>query len=287
VATTVNSGTVSGVLQFVATLRRDTDGRVVRSTPVIIVVNAGLPSQTHFTVGPQQFNFAGYNWLGRQNPISVQVGDKYSNPVKSGTAVYFNTTGGIIEASIYTSEDGHGTNILFSGNPLPKATFDPLIYPPAFFGDGTGYGWIRAFTIGEGGADVMDSVLILFSGLTTISVTPSNSFAVPALGSQNFTVQISDQNDNPLSPGTRIRTETIFAPPEGTNWAATASGLPDDEFSDMLTRGPGHTIFTLRVADGTPGGTPAYMPVVVKISVISLNGNAFTTLSGTVGTPAP
>lgn len=279
VATTVNSGTVSGVLQFIARLRRDSDGRIIQSTPVIITVNAGLPSQVHFTVAPAQFNFAGYNWLGRENAISVQVGDKYSNPVKLGTAVYFNTTGGIVEASIFTDLTGHGTNILYSGNPLPR---DPRLSPPSLFGDGTGYAWVRAYTLGESGGQVTDSVLVLFSGVPTMTLS-AYSFTIPRGRSTTIAVNISDQNDNPLAPGTRIKTETIFAPPEGTNWAATASGLPDDPFDDYLTRGPGRTDFTLRIADGTPGGTPDYMPVVVKISVTGPNGSIFTSISGSVG----
>src|SRR5262249_44147045 len=99
VATTINSGTVSGVLQFVATLRRDNDGTIVQSTPVLITVNAGLPAQPFFTLGPAFYNFPGYDWIGRNDPITVLVGDKYSNPVKKFTAVYFNTTGGVIDAS--------------------------------------------------------------------------------------------------------------------------------------------------------------------------------------------
>lgn len=279
VATTINSGTVSGVMQFLATLVRNSDGAVITSTPVVITVNAGLPAQSHFTIGPRQFNFAAYNWLGRTNDITVQVGDKYSNPVKTGTAVYFNTTGGVIDASGFTDNTSHATVQLYSGNPLPR---DATLSPPSAFGDGTGYAWVRAHSLGENSVNVIDSVLILFSGVSNITLSTS-VVHIDSGGCVDVSVTIADQNGNPLAPGTQIKTEVEFTPPEGTNWSVLASGLPEDPLADYLTRGNGSTDFTLRICDGTPGGTPARMPFNVKISVTGPNGNTFATVSGDVG----
>lgn len=274
VATTVNSGTISGVLQIVASLRRESDGVWVRSTPTRVVVNAGLPDQNYFSIGPKQYNFAAYNWIGRTNEILVQVGDKYSNPVHQGTAVYFNTTGGIVTAARYTDIKGQTTATLYSGNPLPNYAV------PGF---GPGYAWIYAQTIGQNGVIVKDSILILFSGVPGISVSPSYTINVPRGGSQTFSVNISDQHGNPLAPGTQISSTIEFSPPEGTNWAAKVGGLPDEPLNDYLFRGPGRTDFTLTVVDATPAGTPQIMPVVVKISVSGSNGNATAFLYGSVG----
>jgi len=279
VATTINSGTVSGVMQFIATLRRNSDGVVISSTPVVITVNAGLPDQAHYTVGPHQFNFAAYNWLGRTNDITVQVGDVYSNPVKTGTAVYFNTTGGVIAASGFTDPTSHATVTLYSGNPLPR---DATLTPASLWGDGTGYAWIRAHSLGQSSVDVIDSVLILFSGVSTITLSTS-TVHIDSGGCVDVTVTIADQNGNPLAPDTQIKTEVEFTPPEGTTWNVLASGLPEDPLADYLTRGPGSTEFTLHICDGTPGGTPQRMPFNVKISVTGPNGNTFTTVSGDVG----
>ncbi len=279
VATTINSGTVSGVMQFLATLRRESDGYVITSTPVVITVNAGLPDQSHFTIGPRQFNFAAYDWLGRTNDVTVQVGDKYSNPVKVNTAVYFNTTGGVVDASGFTDLSGHATVTLYSGNPLPR---DASLTPPSLWGDGTGYSWVRAHSLGENSVDVIDSVLILFSGHSVITLSTSNVH-IDTGGCVSVTVTIADQNGNPLAPGTQIQTEVEFTPPEGTNWSVLASGLPEDPLGDFLTRGAGSTNFTLNICDGTPGGTPARMPFNVKISVTGPNGNTFATVSGDVG----
>lgn len=275
VATTINSGTISGVLQVVASLRRESDGVWVRSTPTRVVVNAGLPHQNYFSIGPKQSNFAAYNWIGRTNEILVQVGDKYSNPVHQGTAVYFNSTGGIVTAARYTDIKGHGTATLYSGNPLPNYS------APGF---GPGYAWVYAQTIGQNGVIVKDSVIILFSGVPFLTVSP-NSITVPRGGTQSFSINISDQHGNPLAPGTVIKATVEFSPPEGTNWAAKVGGLPEEPLDDYLFRGPGRTDFVLNVVDATPGGTPSYMPVVVKISVSGTNGNATAFLYGNVGNP--
>jgi hypothetical protein len=283
VATTVNSGTIAGVLQIIATLRRESDGVVVSSTPTRVVVNAGLPDQIHFSLGPQQFNFAAYNWIGRTDEIGVQVGDKYSNPVHQGTAVYFNTTGGVIAAAGYTDVTSHATVKLYSGNPQPHATLDPVTYPVAWVGDGTGYAWIYAQTIGENSVSVKDSILMLFSGIAGISVSPSYTINVLRGGSQTFDVNISDQFGNPLAPGTTISSSIDFTPPENTQWSAKIGGLPTDPFGDYMFRGSGTTNFHLQVIDATPGGTPNPMPVVVKITVNGPNGTATVYLYGAVG----
>lgn len=276
VATTVNSGTIAGVLQIVASLRRESDGVIVRSTPTRVVVNAGLPDQNHFSIGPKQYNFAAYNWVGRTNDILVQVGDKYSNPVHQYTAVYFNTTGGVVTAARYTDIKGHALATLYSGNPLPNYA------APGF---GPGYSWLYAQTIGENNVIVKDSIIVLFSGLPYITVTPTTNINVPRGGSQSFSVNISDQHGNPLAPGTNIKAFIEYSPPEGTNWGAKVGGLPDEPLNDFLFRGPGTTDFTLNVIDTTPGGTPEYMPVMVKISVTGTNGNAHFYMYGRVGNP--
>ncbi len=282
VATTINSGTRAGVLQFIAKLRRETDGRWIYSTPVVITVNAGLPDQEHFTIGVNQRNFAGYDWLGRTNGVSVQVGDKYSNPVKVNTAVYFNTTGGIVTASGFTSPTGHASVTHFSGNPLP--ILPELGAWPLLYGDGTGYARVRAYTLGENYTHVTDSIVVLLSGESEIFIDTSTTyFKVDSGTCISVPIRICDRFGNPLAPSTRMSLQVQFSPPEGTNWSVLASGLPDDPLGDYMTRGPGRTNFTILICDGTPGGTPQSMPFIVKIRVTGPNGNVFTVINGAVG----
>ncbi|MGO9480320.1 MAG: hypothetical protein ACLP05_00870 [Candidatus Kryptoniota bacterium] len=159
VTTTVNSGTVAGTIQLTATLTRE-NGTVVQSQPVLIVVDGGMPDQAHFSFGVTDLNFAGYDWVGRTDGILAQAGDKYGNPVHKGTAIYFTSEwGGIAIAPGYTNGDGQATSTLLSGNPLPKTSG----LDPNYFGDGTGYGYVKASTYGEDSALVSDSALVLFS----------------------------------------------------------------------------------------------------------------------------
>ena len=280
VATTINSGTVAGVLQFTASLRRNIDGVVIQSTPVVLTVNAGLPDQTHFSVAPHQHNFAAYNWLAVPNEITVQVGDKYSNPVKTGTAVYFNTTGGVIEASGFTSPTSHASVILYSGNPLP---FD------ARANYGTGYARVRAFTQGENNSYVYDSVSVLFSAIVgQIDITNQfsvpgvqDTFSIPSGQCDRLFITIKDINNNPLAPGTTVRSELEFARSD-TALQFNVTGLPDDAFDDYLFRGPGRTEFDMTICDLTPPASRPSTPqlVTLTIRVTSPNGNASKSIRG-------
>jgi hypothetical protein len=251
----------------------------VTSTPVVITIDAGLPAQAFFTLGPAFYNFAAWDWIGRNDPITVLVGDKYSNPVKKSTAVYFNTTGGVIDASGFTNPDGFASVNLWSGNPLPK---DATLNNPALYGDGTGYGHVVAHTLGENGVQVLDTIMVLFSAHSEVGLS-THTIHVPASGCVDVALTISDRFGNPLSAGTQIAVQTTFTPPEGTNWSIIVSGVPTDPLPDVITRGPGITDYILHICDGTPGGTPQDMPFSVKVSVTGQNGNAFDIVTGVVG----
>jgi hypothetical protein len=274
VSTTVNSGTVSGVIQFVATLRRNSDGAIISSTPVIITVNAGLPDQAHFTIGFDQFNFPGWDWVNHTDGVLVQVGDRYSNPVKVGTAVYFSTTGGLIDASGFTDASSHARVTLYSGNPRPV---DP--------GAGIGFGRITASTIGENGVTVNSSGLILFSGISQISNLSPTSFAVARGGSSgDITFTVSDENGNPLSATTHISVTLQYTPPPNSQVNLVANGDVDVTLGDTQAKGAGSTQFSFRVVDQTIGGVTSQVPVTVVIKVTSPNGNpADRQISGTIG----
>lgn len=274
VSTTVNSGTVSGVIQFVATLRRNSDNVIIQSTPVIITVNAGLPDQGHFTIGPDQFNFPAWDWVNHTDGVLVQVGDIYSNPVKVATAVYFNTTGGVIDASGFTDVNSHAKVTVYSGNPRPV---DPIL--------GVGFARVRASTIGQGGVTVQDSIPLLFSGISRIENVNPGSFAVARGGSSgNITFNVRDENGNPLSATTHITVTLQYTPPPNTTINLVVNGDVDVALGDTQAKGAGATQFTFQVVDQTIGGVPSRIPVTVVIKVTSPNGNpADVQISGTIG----
>jgi hypothetical protein len=274
--TTFNSGIRSGVVQVLATTT--VGGRTISTSPIRLVINAGYPDQNHFTVAPHQHNFPTLGIVGKRDPISVLVGDIYSNPVVRNTAVYFRTTAGVVQASVFTSEDGQGSADLISGNPLP---FGPWAAPDS----GDAYHYVVARTIGQGGTTVTDSTLILWSGHSLVyNVTPG-TFNISNGSFQDFTFTVADYLGHPLADGTSITVTATVPPPPDPNspvnqvqlaFGANGSVILDD----YLGRGYGTTEFSFRLADGSSIDQPT--AVSVSISVTGPNGPAYATINGTV-----
>lgn len=277
--TTLNAGTRSGVVQILATA--SVGGRSITSSPVQVVINGGFPVQSHFTLGAQQFNFPALNLIGKTLAISVLVGDVYSNPVAPGTAVYFRTTAGVVQPSVFTSNDGQGSVSLISGNPAPLGAS-----AAAAFGDG--YHYLAARTLGQNGTPVQDSVLILWTGPGRIDSLTPGTFDIPNTGSQSFTFKVADALGHPLSQGTSINVTASIPPPPNPNVAQNqvfvvfgnngSIALPDVVFP-----GPGRTQFGFTLKDGTWAITDA-TPVNVTVTVTSPNNSSPVsyTIGGTV-----
>lgn len=253
----VVSGTKSGVVQIVA--ESFVGARVIRSLPVVIVIHGGLPDSAHFSIAPEKLNFPGYNIFGLTNKITAYVGDKYGNPVKPGTAVYFTTTGGIIEGSVLTDDKGQGSVNLISAEPRP-------VHPTL----GPGYAVITATTADENQNTIKAETIVLFSGIPQISIEPT-TFNIPNLGSQVFNYTVSDQNGNPLAGGT-----TITVSIDGKDIRALGDlniTLPD-------TRDRSWTRFSFAIQDTTADDTER--PVLIRISTTGPNGSATVSISGKV-----
>lgn len=243
----LSSGTTAGVVQVVA--EATVDGRTIRSLPVSVAIHGGMPDQDHFTLGPERFNFPGRRAFGLTNPISVIVGDKYGNPVKQGTAVYFTTSHSVIEGSVLTGASGGGSVNLISANPRPS----------------DGIAIVTATTADENQNDVTAQTPVLLSGPAVLEVSPGYA----ALNT-TYTVTISDDLGNPLTQGTSLNVRV-----EGTKVKAVGSTsvqLADTDFDDnfQLFRPERLTTYTFRaVADENldEGGTPT-----VEAITITTNG---------------
>ena len=275
--TTLNAGTRSGVTQIQASAT--VGGRTIASSPVRVIINGGFPVQSHFSIAATHYNFAGMDWMGRTLPVSILAGDVYSNPVALNTAVYFRSSAGVVQPSVFTNEDGQGTVNLISGNPRPFG-----IYAAAAPLD-TGYHYLVARTVGQAGVTVTDSVLILWSGRSQISNVTPTAFAIPNGGAQTFTFVVSDRYYHPLSPGTEIAVAASVPPPPDPNTPMNQVQLGFGvggkvTLDDYLFRGPGSTDFSFTVSDGT---TNINQPtsVTITINVTSQNGEAYYTFSGT------
>jgi hypothetical protein len=275
--TTLNSGIRSGVLQIVATTT--VGSRTITSSPVRAVVHAGFPDQVHFTIAAQMFNFPTLGVLNNRDQVTVLVGDIYSNPVQPSTAIYFRSSAGVIVASAFTNADGLGTVDLISGQPQPFGTH-------AAGGQGDGYHYVVANTIGQGGTIVTDSVLLLWSGRSLITNVNPTLFDIPNGGSQAFTFTVSDLLGHPLAAGTRISVVGEVPPPPDpntpVNQVSVSFGIQGAiTLEDDIFPGPGRTDFGFNLSDGTTNINNA-TPVSLGIAVQGPNGVANFTISGTV-----
>lgn len=252
------SGTKAGAVQLIAEI--NIASKIIRSKPVSITIHGGLPDAAHFSIAPQSFNFPGYNIFGLINPITAYVGDKYGNPVKPETAVYFTTTGGIIEGSILTSPQGMGTVKLISAEPRPE---HPIW--------GKGFATITASTADETYATIKSNCIVLFSGVPAMMSISPTTFDIPNGGAQFFTYMVADQNGNPLAPGQNINVSV-----EGENISARGElniNLPD-------THNKVWTQFSFLVADANDSLNVA-KPVFIKIVTEGPNGKNGISITGT------
>ncbi len=277
--TTFNAGTRSGVTQITATAT--VGSRTIVSSPVRLVINGGFPVQSHFSIAPIQHNFPALGYLGKVNPITVLVGDMYSNPVVAGTAIYFRSSAGVVQPTVFTDKNGFGSVNLYSGNPEPFGTYAAPVY-------GNGYHYVVARTLGQGGVAVQDSTLILWSGNGIISNVSPVSFDIPNAGGLQFSFRVADVLGHPLAGGTVISVSALIPPPpsEGIqqNQVIIAFGsngaivLPDVLFS-----GPGTTDFTFVLKDGTWSITdPTPVNIVINVTGPNVQGSIGYTFSGTV-----
>jgi len=256
VAATLTSGTKAGAVQVIAEF--DIGGEIIASLPVAITIHGGLPDYDHFSIAPELLNFAGYYNFGLMDQITAFVGDKYANPVRPQTAVYFTTTGGIIEGSTLTDFQGIGSVELISALPMP---FHSTL--------GAGFATITASTVDENSATISRETIVLFSGTPQVSVTPT-SINIPNAGSQSFSYYVGDQNGNPLAGGTSITVSV-----EGDD--VDAQG--DLSFTLPDTQSPAWTQFNFLVYDIVD--SVVTKPVTIRIATTGPNGDGFITISGT------
>lgn len=253
VSTTLTSGLSAGVVQISAMIENQNGN--IYSNPVSVVIHGGFPDDAHFSIAAEQLNIPGGLWVVEDN-ITAYVGDKYSNPVKPQTAVYFESTGGIIEAEVFTDGLGRGTNILTTSAPFPNH--------PTY---GPGFATVTASTRDENFEFITTDMLILFSGPPqTINLTPS-SFVIPNAGSETFHLLILDPNGNPIAGGSTI---SIRVEGEGV------SGGETFEVYDGYFPGNGTSDFYFVISDTDPDENKQ-QPVSIVIQItIAYGGNSLT-----------
>ncbi|MCX6149157.1 MAG: hypothetical protein NTX22_01385 [Ignavibacteriales bacterium] len=252
------SGTKAGSIQLVAEIVLGS--KKVVSKPVNIAIHGGLPNEAHFSVAPQFVNIPGLIRYGDKDVITAYVGDKYGNPVKKGTVVYFTTTGGYVEGSGATDSLGIASVILLSAKPEP-------VHPTL----GPGFAIVTAQTADENLNTISTTATVLFSGSPLfIEVTPS-TFDIPNRGSEEFSYIIKDLYNNPMSFG-----QTISVTAEGEGIKTT--GEVDLNFPD--TQSPSWTQFAFAIADADTSNKAR--KVIVTIRTDGPNGSTKRSFSGIV-----
>lgn len=258
VTVNLTSGTIAGAVQIIAEI--DYKGDKITSKPVGIAIHGGLPDLAHFSVGTDQLNYAYYHKLAGVVQVTSLVGDKYTNPVKPNTVVYFSSDAAVIQGSALTNGSGIAGVSLLSGNPLPN----DATYGPGFF-------YIHARTINENEQSISTQTRVLFSGVPVLTASPM-SFNVPNGGSQSFTYTVTDQFGNPLAPGNGYSVSISTAGEAGVAGDVSIN-MPDVQF--------GSTSFSFVVTDNNADETKS-APATVLISVNGPNGIASLSIAGTV-----
>jgi hypothetical protein len=270
VSVVLNSGTAAGAVQVLAVAA--VDDRTLSSTPVRLTIHGGLPAQDHFGIGPARYNFPALQRVNDRLDIVTVVGDKFSNPVRPGTSVYFRTNAGNIQTEAQTDDDGVVSVQLIS---LGKNIVDPV--------HGAGFGYVVAETWGENGTMVTDSVLVLLSGRPIITVDPT-TFNIPNNQSQTFNYSVFDYNGNPMAEGQSISV-SLELPELSGDLSAPELILNGDinrNLPDTQSQAYTEFSFSLSVYGGDEEDVATEMPVTIVISTTGPNGNLELKIQGTV-----
>ena len=186
------------------------------------------------------------------------LGDQFSNPVKPGTVIYFETTGGVIQGSGQTNEDGIVNVDLISGNPRPIS----------------GVATVTASTVNNNNVRIQEKLDIVMSGSRANITANPTTFDIDNGGGASFDYTVEDLNGNPMAAGTQISIEA------GDGIELT--GDTNFELGNNINAGPGATEFSFSIRD-TDIESNNESDLTILISVNTPSGNT-TTYSGIQGT---
>lgn len=268
------SGNKSGVVQIQAQIVRNdlNPPLTIKSRPIGITIHGGFPDENHFSIAANKYNFEGYSINGQTNSLTVILGDKYSNPVKPGTAVYFRTTGGIIEgsASGNTNNTGFVSVNLISGDPRPSdnTTVDGIPFPRP------GLATLTAQTVDGDNQIIEKSVNVVFSTSGALISASPTTFDLQSGGGETFTYTVTDLNGNPMAAGTSINVDA------GEGMEVT--GDNQVTVGNHIFPGIGSTEFTFSIRDiDTESNDEADLSINITVTTPSGEETTLTPINGT------
>ena len=259
--TTLNSGIIAGPVQIEASA--DVEGTTIRALPIRIAIYGGLPDEKHFSVASEQLNMAGLVHYGLTNKVTAFVGDKYSNPVAPGTAVYFSSDYAIISGAATTDAMGRASVQLMSAQPLPP---DPL---------NNSFTKITAqtFTDTLGQKTIASQTSVLFSDIIAPIVILPDTFTYNELNqAKYFSYTVSDIWGHPVVGDTQI----LVSSTDGTVFGDVGIRMQDTQAS-----GSGTTDFGFSWAPGDSLKAPVVHITITVSSPIGGNGYQSASIVGT------
>ncbi len=246
IQTTLTSGTRSTVLQVVAAnaILLPT----IKSSPVPVTVFGGFAVDSLFSFTGVQKNYSIYETT--PVPLGVLAGDRFGNPVKTGTGIYFETNAGIVSASAFTDIVGRASALL-------QIVKDTRLL---------GMRYVKANTVGDNGTLVSKTANILLTGVPNIKLqnVTNDTIRVFDGGEVNVNFTVSDILNNPLSGGHMI--DVTF----GGDVASQLFVLGDANKELEDTQDPSNINFSILVRDKlTLAGTGGNFTVTIRVSGIT------------------
>lgn len=118
VTAVVQSGSIATSVRVTATAS-STGGGTISTQSSRLVVSTGIPDQDSMSISASEHNPPTYV-DGYEVDVVIRMADAFNNPVPEGTAVYFTTSGGLIDDLCYTEADSSCTVTWRSQNPRPS-----------------------------------------------------------------------------------------------------------------------------------------------------------------------
>ncbi|MGE5314164.1 MAG: Ig-like domain-containing protein [Acidobacteriota bacterium] len=301
------AGQKAGIVQVqaYAKIRRATGvADSIKSAIVSLPVYGGMADSTHFSLGTTKYNIPGAVKFNLRAPITAIVGDKFGNPAQPGTVVYFTTTGGVIQSSSTSDDNGQVNVDLITGNPIPP---DGIATITAQIATGNpngamGSAGLASVSSGKDGAYEAEaipqplkayvsastgggapskktnaifsrSINILFSGRTVIETADTN-FVITAGTEKKIDFFVGDANGNPLAEGTSVKVSGAGLDTAGV----VLSGDIDKTIPD--TQDKAWTHFSLILTDKRTTNLSFGKRIALTFEVTSPNGNTKRTISG-------